>query len=153
MLAVCCVDPSRIPDDVVAEHVAMVAEHQGSAWGVSSTLAAARSSMALIAYPWLVHELILEIRAPTLIMHGTDDRLVPVSCFHRTVALRRDWAAREFSGVGHIPQLERPECFVDTVVDWLDRMGLRHAATDPVREPPCERIPSAHRGVFRDEPL
>jgi pimeloyl-ACP methyl ester carboxylesterase len=61
------------------------------------------------------------IRAPTLVLHGRRDRLVPVS-FARAVADRRsDWRYVELADCGHAPQLELPARFVDIVSRWADR--------------------------------
>jgi pimeloyl-ACP methyl ester carboxylesterase len=61
------------------------------------------------------------IHAPTLVMHGRRDRLVPVS-FARAVAERRDdWRYVELADCGHVPQLEFPARFVDIVSRWSDR--------------------------------
>lgn len=61
------------------------------------------------------------VRAPTLVMHGRRDRLVPVS-FARAVAQRREeWRYVELADCGHAPQLELPGRFVDIVTGWADR--------------------------------
>lgn len=61
------------------------------------------------------------ITAPTLVMHGRRDRLVPVS-FARAVAERRaDWRYVELADCGHAPQMELPERFVATVSEWVGR--------------------------------
>jgi pimeloyl-ACP methyl ester carboxylesterase len=61
------------------------------------------------------------VRAPTLVIHGRRDRLVPVS-FARAVARRRDdWRYVELADCGHTPQLELPARFVDVVSRWVER--------------------------------
>jgi pimeloyl-ACP methyl ester carboxylesterase len=68
------------------------------------------------------------VRAPTLVLHGRKDRLVPVS-FARAIARRRDdWRYVELADCGHAPQLELPERFVDIVSRWVER-ELRDPAT------------------------
>jgi pimeloyl-ACP methyl ester carboxylesterase len=60
------------------------------------------------------------VRAPTLVVHGRRDRLVPVS-FARAVAARRDdWRYVELADCGHAPQLELPDRFVDVVTRWAE---------------------------------
>ena len=69
-----------------------------------------------------------QITAPTMVMHGRQDRLVPVS-FARAVARNRsDWQYVELAECGHAPQLESPARFVDLVSSWNDRQ-LRDPAT------------------------
>jgi len=61
------------------------------------------------------------VRAPTLVIHGRRDRLVPVS-FARAAARRRDdWRYVELADCGHTPQLELPTRFVEVVTRWVDR--------------------------------
>src|SRR5438132_11521929 len=88
-------------------------------WAQAAFLAAARSIMGVLARRRRLHALIAEIEAPTLIIQGTEDRLVPLAASRATAALRRDWSLAVFDGVGHVPQLEAPERFVETVVAWL----------------------------------
>lgn len=60
------------------------------------------------------------LSAPTLVMHGRRDQLVPVS-FARAVARRRpEWKYVEFADCGHAPQLEAPDRFVESVSTWID---------------------------------
>jgi len=122
-LALCCADPARLPPDVVAAHVAMARERQAMPWAQAAFLEAARSIMALLARRRQTHTMIAEIEAPTLIVQGTEDRLVPLAASRATAALRRDWSLAVFEGVGHVPQLEAPERFVETVVGWLEGQG------------------------------
>lgn len=61
------------------------------------------------------------VQIPTLLIHGTRDRLVPVS-FARAVAQRRtDWTYHELNDCGHAPQLEWPARFVESLSAWTDR--------------------------------
>jgi pimeloyl-ACP methyl ester carboxylesterase len=61
------------------------------------------------------------VHVPTLLIHGRQDRLVPVS-FARALARRRhDWRYVEFSDAGHAPQLEVPDRFIDVVTRWVAR--------------------------------
>jgi pimeloyl-ACP methyl ester carboxylesterase len=61
------------------------------------------------------------VRAPTLVLHGRRDRLVPVSFARAAAARRTEWRYVELADCGHTPQLEFPERFVDVVTRWVDR--------------------------------
>jgi len=61
------------------------------------------------------------VRAPTLVLHGRRDRLVPVSFARAAAARRAEWRYVELADCGHTPQLEFPERFVDVVTRWVDR--------------------------------
>jgi pimeloyl-ACP methyl ester carboxylesterase len=119
-LALCCADPACLPPEVVAAHVAMARERQAMPWAQTAFLEAARSTMVTLARRRQMHALIAEIAAPTLIVQGDRDRLVPLAASRATAALRRDWSLAVFEGVGHVPQLEAPQRFVETVGAWLD---------------------------------
>jgi pimeloyl-ACP methyl ester carboxylesterase len=68
------------------------------------------------------------VRAPTLMVHGSADRLVPLASARRVARLRPDWAFVVFDDVGHIPHVEVPERFAATVGRWLAGSGRAAAA-------------------------
>ncbi len=127
-MRLCCVDPTRIPPEVVEAHVALATERMETMpWATRSFLQAARSLLALLAQRRRIEEIVAQIVAPTLIVHGARDRLVSVTAA-RALALRRpDWTLRVLDNVGHTPQLEAPDLFVDTVVRWLDDHEIAEA--------------------------
>jgi pimeloyl-ACP methyl ester carboxylesterase len=119
-LAFCCADPTRLPPDVVALHVALARERlERMPWANAAFLQAARSMLALLLRPRGLTMAIRRIAAAALIVQGTHDRLVPLAASRALAALRPDWSLAVFDGVGHVPQLEVPERFVTTLVDWL----------------------------------
>src|SRR5690349_479537 len=61
------------------------------------------------------------VRAPTLVLHGRRDRLVPVSFARAAAARHAHWRYVELADCGHTPQLEFPERFVDVVTHWAER--------------------------------
>jgi pimeloyl-ACP methyl ester carboxylesterase len=63
------------------------------------------------------------VRAPTLVLHGRRDRLVPVSFARAAVARRRDWRLVELASCGHVPMLERPAETVAAVRRWWDEVA------------------------------
>jgi pimeloyl-ACP methyl ester carboxylesterase len=91
-------------------------------------LQAARSTFALLVRPRGLTTAIRRIAASALIVQGTHDRLVPLAASRALAPLRPDWTLAVFDGVGHVPQLEAPECFVTTLVDWLLDAGAVAAA-------------------------
>lgn len=60
------------------------------------------------------------VRAPVLVLQGDRDRLVN-HLSARAMATRRSWELEVFEGIGHVPQLEIPDRFVDVVEGWLAR--------------------------------
>ena len=122
-LALCCADPTSVPPDVVAAHVALARERQRMPWAQPAFLEAARSILAVLARRREVQATIRRITAPTLLVQGSEDRLVPLAASRALAKLRPDWRLAVFERVGHVPQLEAPERFVATVAGWLDDAG------------------------------
>jgi pimeloyl-ACP methyl ester carboxylesterase len=121
-LGLCCADAARVPADAVAAHVALARErHEAMPWAHAAFLQAARSVLVTLARRRRVLDAIRRIAAPTLLVQGTADRLVPVAASRALAALRPDWSFAVFDDVGHVPQLEAPERFVTTVRAWLHR--------------------------------
>ena len=116
-------DPSRIEPTVIDAHIALEAERLAeSAWH-ESFYAATRSLVATLALKRRVLRWIQEVVAPTLLLQGDRDRLVPVASARNIASLRPDWEYHEFEGAGHVPMLEVPAEFVDVVGEWLERQG------------------------------
>ena len=120
-------DPRSIPGDVIAAHVALLRERQRDADGASAFVEAARSILALGARPRLTSRVLDAIGCPVLVIHGTGDRLVPPAFARSAIERHPKWRYRFLPGVGHVPQLEAPERWLEAVDEWLPLVG---AATD-----------------------
>ena len=119
-LRLCCADPARVPAEVVAAHVSLARERERMSWAQPAFLEAARSILAVLSRSREVRAMIQRITAPTLLVQGTEDRLVPLAASRALAELRPDWRLAVFEGIGHVPQLEGPERFVATVAGWLE---------------------------------
>jgi pimeloyl-ACP methyl ester carboxylesterase len=65
------------------------------------------------------------IQEPTLIVHGDDDRIIPQSDSRRLVSLNNHFTFLPLAGLGHVPQEEGPQAFLDVVLPWLrNTLGL-----------------------------
>ncbi|GAC1534466.1 MAG: alpha/beta fold hydrolase [Herpetosiphon sp.] len=60
-----------------------------------------------------------KLRLPTLIVHGANDVLVPVESAHRTAQTLVGAKLTILKGVGHSPQLERPDEWTRLLVHFL----------------------------------
>jgi pimeloyl-ACP methyl ester carboxylesterase len=56
---------------------------------------------------------------PVLLIHGEQDRLVPVENARAASALCPQWTFETLPKVGHIPMMEVPEVVADRVTSWL----------------------------------
>lgn len=63
------------------------------------------------------------VTAPTLVVHGEKDRLVPALAARRLGALRPDWRVEILDEVGHIAMLEEVDAFV-SLVDEFGRSSV-----------------------------
>ena len=73
----------------------------------------------------IIHKL-SEITVPTLVIHGLEDRFVPTeyaSLLHQNITNSK---LKLFKGAGHCPQLEKPDEFNNTLMEFLDQIPLLH---------------------------
>ncbi len=124
-LALCCVDPARVPPDVLAQHVAVARQRAGFAGIGGDFVTAARSVVATAGYlrglPY--RRGIRTVQAPVLLVHGERDRLVPVAAARAVASANPDWSLVVLPDAGHVPQLELPAETARAVLDWLDSDG------------------------------
>src|SRR2546421_5878041 len=124
-LSICCVDPARIPEPVLAEHVAVARRRADLADVGDDFLAAARSVLATSGYmrglPY--RRGIRTIQAPVLLLHGERDRLVPVAAARAVARANPAWSLVVLPDAGHVPQLELPRETARIILDWLDGEG------------------------------
>jgi len=60
-----------------------------------------------------------EIQVPTLIVHGAEDRLIPVACAQRAHRLIPHSQLQIVAGCGHLPPVEQPESFNRIISSFL----------------------------------
>lgn len=130
ILARVTADPSRIPEDVVAQHIALTARRaKEMPWGDRAFLGGVRSLLALLLLrPFVLRRAFARIQAPTLVLQGVHDRQVPVAATRLLARARPDFAVEIWDDAGHVPQLEHPERFVATVEAWLRSVALKKTA-------------------------
>jgi len=124
MLALCCVDPAAVPVDFIEPAVAQVELRAVARDGVTprqldvAFLQAARSVVRLGARRGRFLAMMRGITAPVVLMHGTNDRLVPVAAARAAAAACPMWTYHEVANVGHVPMIEIP----DTVVECITKL-------------------------------
>jgi pimeloyl-ACP methyl ester carboxylesterase len=117
-LAVCTVDPYRVPKEVRDAHLELARRRAGLPDGERALAQAARSLLAMLARPRAFADTYGAVAAPVLIIHGEQDRLVPVQA-SLAIARRYGWAVQVLPDVGHVPMLEVPERFIQLTLGWL----------------------------------
>ncbi len=115
-------DPSRIDPELVRAHVEQLLRHQRDEDAGAAFLEAARSLMALGRRPKAARWILDALRCPVLVIHGREDRLVPLHYAERALAEHPGWEQRLLPRVGHVPQMEAPERWLGAVEGWLARL-------------------------------
>ncbi len=85
------------------------------------------------------HKRVRGLAAPTLILHGSGDRVVPVA---NAVALSREMPSAEFhiiEGAGHLVFIERAEEVNEEILRFLEGHPSRHRAEAPMKRRPWWR--------------
>lgn len=88
-------------------------------WSIPSFTEAARSIARELASSRRFRKTLHQISQPTLLIHGTEDRVVPPASARWAAEERPDWTFEMIEGMGHTPQIEDPDLFVGLVEDWL----------------------------------
>lgn len=122
-LALCCVDPGRVPAEVRRASVELVVERKGQSQPEKAFLGAARSLLKLLARPKRYLATIGRVTQPALLVFGAKDRLVPLASGQRAARRRPDWRFEVHPDLGHVPMLEDAEWTAGLVLDWLDTAG------------------------------
>lgn len=119
-LALCCVDPSRVTPDVRQAMIDTARSVANTPGAKKAYVEALRSLLPLLAAPDRYRRLIESVRQPVLLIHGKQDKLVPLASARAIADQRPDWDLELMSDVGHVPQLEAPGRFTALVRAWLD---------------------------------
>ncbi len=117
VLAATCVDPARVPEDVVAAHIALADDVDREA-AVRAYLASTRSLAGLLARPGPTVAALDALTIPVLHLHGARDPLIPLAAARRMAAGRTDWHLEIARDIGHAPMLEAPVWTALRIDEW-----------------------------------
>jgi pimeloyl-ACP methyl ester carboxylesterase len=112
-------DPARIDPALMDAHVLLTRERGNLGRQNSRAFLQATRSLGLrMADPrfWIK---VRKVKAPTLVVHGALDRLIPVSAVRDLARRRPDWSLEVLEGVGHVPMMETPDLFLRVVNKWM----------------------------------
>ncbi len=128
-LALVSADPSRVDPKVVEAHIALTRERGFLGPQNSRAFLQASRSIALRMADPRFWNRVKRVKAPTLVIHGALDNVIPLAAARELVRRRPDWTLRVLEGVGHVPMMESPNEFLSVVNEWLaDRIALEPAA-------------------------
>lgn len=138
--ALVCADPSRLDPAVVESHEQLTREREHLSRQAGRAFVQASRSIGLrMADPRFWNK-VAAVRCPTLLMHGSLDRLIPVSAARELARRRPDWDFEVLDGVGHVPMLETPELFMETLIGWTPfRIAAAPAAASSTEHASAKR--------------
>jgi pimeloyl-ACP methyl ester carboxylesterase len=117
-LRIVCAHPSRV-DSTVRRHMVELTAYRAA--GADSARAYHDAILSLVRYTTLrMPADVRAVSAPTLVIHGDRDRLVPLSVARSAVRRRADWDLEVFGNCGHVPMIEQPDRFVSVASAWLE---------------------------------
>jgi pimeloyl-ACP methyl ester carboxylesterase len=89
-------------------------------WRIDGAVQAAVSALAALTVDERTIRAELElIEAPTLVVWGDQDRLIPRRLVDGLVELHPAWEFRIAEGIGHLLPVEAPQTYVELVADWM----------------------------------
>ena len=128
-LELVCADASRVDPAVVEAHIRLTREreHLGRQ-NTRAFIQASRSIGLRMADPRFWSR-VAAVSAPTLVIQGSLDRLIPVAAARELGRRRPDWQLAVIEGVGHVPMMETPDRFMKALGAWS---GFRIASAAAV---------------------
>lgn len=120
LLRLCGVDPRSLPPTLVDRSVLLIDRRTDVAGMDRAFVTAARSLLRLLTRASAFRATMAAITAPVLLVHGDQDRLVPVAAARAAARRHKHWVYVELAGVGHVPQLQVPRQLADHVLAWMD---------------------------------
>lgn len=120
ILYTCFHDPSRCPDEVVAEAV----RYQGAS--LAEMISVLREGVTVwrgiredLRQAWLSRR--ARYRGPMLVVWGREDRLLPSGLAAEIAALSERAEVKIIERCGHLVMIERPDELSETLIPFLDR--------------------------------
>ena len=118
MLEATFADPEKLATDAYQQLYAEEVELFSAPWRRRALLSMTRSVLAATVRPWAWREL-RRVEAPTVLLWGAQDRLLPPGMLDEVRHFRPDWDVRVLDGVAHVPQFDRPDAYLEAVDDVL----------------------------------
>jgi pimeloyl-ACP methyl ester carboxylesterase len=118
-IAIVTADPSRVDSTMIDAHVQLMRERGNLGRQASRAFLQAVRSLGLRMADPRFWARLKKVEAPTLVVHGDLDRLIPLSAVRELVRRRPDWTLEVIEGVGHVPMMETPDIFLKVVNQWL----------------------------------
>lgn len=118
-MALVVADQSRVDPALLDAHVQLTRERGNLGRQSSRAFMQATRSLGLRMADPRFWTRVKNVKAPTLVVHGDLDRLIPLAAARDLLRRRPDWTLGVVEGVGHVPMMETPDLFVRVVNQWL----------------------------------
>ena len=119
MLSLCTVDPARVPKEIRDAHLDVAEQRAFEIDVPAAFLQQTRSLVATVGRRRRFLDLLREVCAPTLLIGGTEDRLVPRASVEAIARIRPDWDHVMLDDCGHVAMLEHPRVVANAIDAWL----------------------------------
>lgn len=113
-------DPERLPEDMKSEAVHLATLRRSMPWAARAFAESAADVRRMFVTPGAHRRIVQTVNAPTTLIFGGRDRVVPPGALRHLARLRPDWRSMELPEVGHTPMLERPDVVTYEVVRRID---------------------------------
>ena len=111
--------PGRVPLEVVEELIALARIRVRLPWATEAVPSTATEIAKHLYRPSRFVAMIRRIKAPTLVVHGLEDRIVSPTAVEWLCSLRLDWELVQLEDTGHTPQLDAPVRTLGVIRPWL----------------------------------
>ena len=118
-IALVAADPTRVGGALLEAHMQLTRERSNLGRQNSRAFTQAVRSLGLRMADPRFWARMKRVEAPTLVVHGELDRLIPVAAARDLVRRRPEWTLEILEGVGHVPMMETPDRFLRVVNQWL----------------------------------
>ena len=112
--------PARVPLDMIESFVQLAEARSKLPWAEEAVPKTATSIAKLLSRRSRFVRMIREIKAPTLVVHGIEDRIVSPNSVEWLCSLRPDWELIQLEDTGHTPQVDAPVRLLKTISPWLE---------------------------------
>jgi pimeloyl-ACP methyl ester carboxylesterase len=132
-LRIATANPASVDPRLVEAMVEMTERRLEFHYTNRAFLDAARSIFRAQVSPGRYRELVRRVRQPALVTHGALDKLVPLAAAREATAEHPNWKLEVYHDLGHIPMMEAPARWLDTVERWLAKEPAADARTSKGR--------------------
>ncbi len=117
--------PGRVPMEMVESFVVVAERRKHFPWAVDAIPKTGHGIRSLFLRRSEFVAMIREIRAPTLVIQGTEDPIVSKNSVRWLCYLRPDWLLVEMEDTGHTPQIDAGMRTLAVIDPWL-QSHLKH---------------------------